>query len=217
VNSHDCDHFKGLIALEAVGRLPDAERFELLSHLDGCHDCCKDQRDLGELSALLPAANLGDLGEETVPSSLPTKVLGRLHLEARRDRRARDLRYVLGGAAAAAVVAIALVLSLGGNGGPATSLTVALTGEPGVHASLRFTTEAWGTALHLEESGQPGGRVLWVSMETMSGTWWEAGTYRTVAGHAVQVDLACALKLSDIEKVWVRDSAGQVLLHAYVA
>jgi RNA polymerase sigma-70 factor (ECF subfamily) len=220
LSSHDCDHFKGLIALEALGKLPDAEHLGLASHVNECRDCRRDERDLSELSAVLPAADLGDLGdlgEEEMPSGLPGKVLGRLHLEARRDRRVRGLRYVLGGAVAAAVVAFALVLSLDGNTSPESSLTVTLTGEPGVHASLRLTREAWGTALHLEESGQPEGRVLWVSMQTTSGKWWGAGTYRTVAGRSVQVDLACALKLSDIERVWVRDSAGDVLLRAYVS
>ena len=217
LSSHDCDHFKGLIALEALGRLPDAEHLELVSHLDQCRDCRRDQRDLSELSVVLPAANVDDLREKEMPSGLPGKVLGRLHLEARRDRRARGLRYVLGGAVAAAVIAFALVLSLGGGRSPGTSLTVALTGEPGVHASLRLTREAWGTALHLEESGQPEGRVLSVSMQTTSGKWWEAGTYRTVPGHSVQVDLACALELSDIERVWVRDSAGDILLRAYIS
>jgi hypothetical protein len=219
VSSQGCDHFRGLIALDTVGGLPEPERVGLVAHLDGCRDCREDERELRELSAVLPSADPDNLDEEQVPDALPGAVLGRLRSEARRERRTRSLRYALVGSAAAAVVAIGLVLSLGGNAGSGSGSgrTVALTGEQGVHASLRFTPEAWGTSLRIEESGQPGGQVLWVSMQTTSGGWWEAGTYRTVAGRAEQVDLACALGLSDIQSVWVRDSAGHVVLRAYVA
>ncbi len=214
VSSQDCDRFRGLIALEAFGRLPESERPGLVAHLDGCRECREDGRELTELSALLPAADLGNLDEEQMPGALPGAVLGRLRSDARRERRTRSLRYVLGGAAAAAAVTLGLALSLGG--GVAASRAVALTGGQGVHASLRLTPEAWGTSLRIEESGQRGGQVLWVSMRTTSGKWWNAGTYRTMSGHAVQVDLACALGLANIRSVWVRDSAGNVVLHAYL-
>jgi len=111
-------------------------------------------------------------------------------------------------------VALGLALSLGGT--VPAGRTVALTGGRGVHASLRLTSEAWGTSLHIEESGERGGQVFWVSMRTTSGTWWNAGSYRTVSGRAVQVDLACALGLANIRSLWVRDSTGHVVLHAYL-
>ena len=66
------------------------------------------------------------------------------------------------------------------------------------------------------ESGQSGGQDLSVSMRTNTGSWWAAGTYRTVTGHTVQVDLACAVPTSKITEIWVRDKAGQTVLRGYV-
>jgi len=214
VTSLGCDHFKGLLALDAIGRLPGPEHLGLVAHLDGCRACRADEHELEELSASLASADFSNLYEEQMPGSLFGAVLGRLRAEARRERRTRNLRYVLGGTAAAAAVALGLALSLGGT--VPAGRTVALTGGRGVHASLRLTSEAWGTSLHIEESGERGGQVFWVSMRTTSGTWWNAGSYRTVSGRAVQVDLACALGLANIRSLWVRDSTGHVVLHAYL-
>ena len=79
-----------------------------------------------------------------------------------------------------------LVLTLAWPSGPATT-TVALVGLPKVHATARLTAEPWGTAMDLRESGQPSGEVLSVYVRTVSGSWWQTGTYRTVglvgAGH----------------------------------
>jgi hypothetical protein len=219
VSQRDCDHFKGLIALLAVSRLPAHERDGLLAHLEGCRDCREDERELMQLSALLHDVDLAQLDGEEMPPGLSAKVLSRLGAEADRVRRRRSLRYALAGIAAAGVAALSLALSLGGASGARSgpSRSVVLTGERRVHATMRLTPEAWGTSVQIDESGQPGGRVLWVSMRTTSGKWWEVGTYRSVAGRAVHVEMACALNLSHIRSVWIEDSAGHVLLHAYLA
>ncbi|HUY64608.1 MAG TPA: hypothetical protein VMV14_08850 [Acidimicrobiales bacterium] len=125
------------------------------------------------------------------------------------------LRYVVGGTAAAGIVVLSLALSLSGEG-PGSTRTFALTGERHVHASVSLTSETWGTSLLVNESGQPGGQIMWVSMRTTSGTWWEAGTFKSVSGHGVEVAMACALTNSRIESVWIKNAAGQVVLHAYL-
>jgi len=188
------------------------------AHLEGCAECREDDRELKGLSALLDDADLGRPDEEPMPTDLSATVLGQLHTAAQRDRRKSRLRYVIGGSAAAAAVALALALTLvgGQSNGSGTTRTLALVGEPGVHASVKLTTESWGTSVRIDESGQPENEVLTVSMRTESGTWWAAGTYRTVAGRSVQVDLACALGMNQIHSVWIKDSSGHVVLHAYV-
>lgn len=217
MNSHECDHIKGLIALNVIGRLPDAERVVLLSHLDGCRECRDDERELLELARVLPAADLGHLEEDEVPAGLDDAVLGRLLDEAARDRRSRRFRLGLAATAAAAAVVLALALVLlPGSSKPGT-VTVALSGSSGVRASVVLTSETWGTAVRIAESGQPGRQVMWVSMHTKAGDWWQAGTYRSVSGHPVEVELACALKLSQIESVWVRNAAGRAVLHGNVS
>jgi hypothetical protein len=99
---------------------------------------------------------------------------------------------------------------------PVPSRSVVLRGTPGVSASARLTAEPWGTAVHLTEHGQAAGQVLWVSMRTTDGKWWPTGTYTTVAGRAVDVDMACALKSSQIAGVWVRDAQGHTVLRGDV-
>jgi len=209
-----CEAARGLVALEVVGQLGEAERVALVAHIDGCPSCREERRDLLTLAAVLPAGDPAHLAEPEVPFSLRAAVLGRLRAEARRHRRTRGTRLVLGAVAAVALAAVVLVLTLAGPSGPVTT-TVALRGLPGVHATMRLTAEPWGTAMELRESGQRPGEVLSVATRTASGAWWPTGTYRTV-GSSVRVTMACALKLDDITGVWIRDHAGAVVLHGMV-
>ncbi len=212
-----CDHWHGLLALEVVGQLGEADRLALSAHLDGCRACRDERSGLLGLAGILPAADPDAIEGHDVPFELQTAVFDRLRADARRDHRRRGARFVLGGVAAAAV-ALALVVGLSGSSGtPPTGYTVALTGAAGVRASARLTSEPWGTAVRLQETGQAGGQVLSVAMRSMSGSWWAAGTYRTVTGHAVEVELACGVPSSKIASIWVHNKAGHTVLHAYVA
>jgi anti-sigma factor RsiW len=220
VNVHDCDHVKGLIALSVVGQLSEGEILGLRAHLDGCRECREDERALRATAELLPAADLDHLEEHPMPAGLPESVLDRLRGLARAERRTRNRRRLVGsgaaaGAAAAAVIALAF-FSLGG-GSASKTRTFALSGSPGVRASVQLTAETWGTSVRIVETGQPGAQVMWVSMHTRSGGWWQTGTYRSMGGRSVRVKLACALNLSQIESVWVRNSKGDAVLHGYVS
>lgn len=203
--------------MEVIGQITDDDAVALSAHLDGCLECRQEAADLRAVAAILPAAQLAHLqGQETAPGlELERAVLVALESEARRSSRRRRIRYVAAGAVAAGVVAIALVLTV--SPAPKAGQTVALTGAGTVHASVRLTAQSWGTAVDLEESGQPGGEVLTVSMRTASGSWWTAGTYRTVQGKVVRVTMACALPKADIETVYVKNRAGHTVLHGYVS
>ena len=214
MNTDPCERFRGLIALEVVGRISAVERVALTAHTEGCDSCREERRELSRLPGALAAADPGHLDEQEVPRSLRSAVLDRLAAEGRRERRRGRRARVLVGSAAAAVVAAAVAVPLAWPGGPAVR-TVALAGEPGVVASVRLVSEPWGTSMDLHESGQPRGEVLSVATEAAAGTWWQTGTYRTT-GSSVRVTMACALKLSAISKVWVRDAAGRVVLRGAV-
>jgi len=209
-----CGPFEGLIALEVVGQLTDDERVALTAHLEGCPACRDEHHALQALAAVLPAADPDRFDQEEMPFELQTKVLGTLRAASRQERSRRRVRLALG-AAAAVVVALAVVGSLTLVGGSGNVRTVALSGPGGVHATVRLTAQAWGTAVHLEATDDPSDTTLWVTMQTESGSWWFAGTYRTAAHGTVQVDMACALPLSQIEGVRVRDSKGTTVMHAY--
>ncbi|HVC69419.1 MAG TPA: zf-HC2 domain-containing protein [Acidimicrobiales bacterium] len=214
-----CDQWHGLVAMEFVGQLADEDRLALSAHLDGCQDCRDERGDLAGLARILPAADPSHLGGHEVPFALQGAVFGRLADDARHEKRGRRVRYGLVAAAAASVAAVALVFGLSGSpggSGPGQS-TVALHGSNGVQASAQLTTKPWGTAVHIEESGQRGGQDLSVSMRTSNGSWWAAGTYRTVTGRTVRVDLACAVPASKITEIWVRNRAGQTVLRGYLA
>jgi predicted anti-sigma-YlaC factor YlaD len=211
-----CEQWQGLLALEVVGQLTETDRLALCAHLDGCRACRDQQADLAGLARVLPAADPEHLGGHDVPFELQSAVFDRLRADARQHRRARATRYALG-AVAAAAVAVALVVGLSGTGPARTGHTVALVGGAGVKATAHLTSEPWGTAIHLQETGQAGGQVLTVSMRTTAGSWWAAGTYDTVTGHTVQVDLACGVPASKIQSIWVRNGAGHTVLRGYVA
>jgi hypothetical protein len=212
--SDPCEHFRGLIAMEVVGQLSVHERVALGAHVEGCPSCRDERHDLMMLPMVLGTADPDRFTEHELPFALQSAVLERLRAEERRERRAHRSRYVVGSAAAAVLVAIAVVLTLAWPSGPRTT-TVALVGPPTVHATARLTAEPWGTAMDLRESGQPSGEVLTVSVRTVSGSWWMTGTYRT-EGTSVRVDMACALKMSKIESVWVREASGRTVLHGYL-
>jgi hypothetical protein len=209
-----CEHFQGLIAMEVVGQLSEPERVALNAHVEGCAACRDDRHDLMTVSMVLPMADPDSLTEDAVPFGLQTAVLDRLRAEERRERRRHRARYVVASGAAAALIALVVILSLAWPSGPSTT-TVALVGVPQVHATARLTAEPWGTAMDLRESGQPSGEVLSVSVRTVSGSWWQTGTYRTV-GSSVRVTMACAIKMSKIKSVWIRESSGRVVLHGYL-
>jgi anti-sigma factor RsiW len=218
VTGERCDHWHGLLAMEIVGQLAEEDRLALSAHLDGCPECRDEREQLAGLARILPAADPSHLGGHDVPVELQSAVFDRLHTEARRQSRNRGLRYALGGAVAAGVAAVALVVGLSGSPtapGPRQT-TVALRGSHGVEASAVLTAKPWGTAVHIQEAGQPGGQDLSVSMQTTDGSWWAAGTYRTVTGRTVQVELACAVPASKITEIWVRNKAGKTVLRGYL-
>jgi hypothetical protein len=206
-----CEHFRGLIAMEVIGQISVDERVALTAHTDGCPSCREERGDLSVLSSVLSAADPDRFDEHEPPFRLQTAVLNQLRAEQRHERRTRWARVAVVSAAAAALATVTLVLSLllsAGNG----TRTVVLEGPSQVHASARLTPESWGTSVELRESGQQPNQVLSVTMHTVSGSWWQIGTYRTVGG-AVHVTMPCVLKMSQIAGVAVRDRHGHVVLY----
>jgi hypothetical protein len=209
-----CEHFRGLIAMEIVGQISDEERVALVAHVDGCAACREERHDLSVLPAVLVAGDPDHFGEHELPFRLQSAVLQQLRAEQRHERRARRTRTIALSGVAACVVAAALAVSLvltAGNG----AKQVALEGPPNVHAFVRLTPKPWGTQVDLQESGQKVGQIVTVAMHTTSGSWWSAGTYRTVGG-TVHVTMGCALTITSITGVGVRSHTGRLLLYGDV-
>jgi hypothetical protein len=98
---------------------------------------------------------------------------------------------------------------------PYAQRTVALSGLTSVQASAVLSARPWGTSLTMHEQGLPGGNVYTVSMRTAKGTWWVAGTYRSVAGQTVDATMSCAVPLDKITGLRVLNSAGTVVLTSW--
>jgi len=230
-----CEIARGQIALASIGRLPRAEQTSLDAHLEGCAACRIQAASLAGIEAALSRAEperidqgLSDHLEE-MPVTLRSAVFSSLDHEVVRHRRALRVRF------AAAAVAVVLVLgAVGVVAGVAVSsrspsgtalsrnstsgrsgTTYALSGTGGAHGTARLQPEPWGSSVHLKAYGEEGGQVLTVSMETKSGAWWIAGTYKTVGGTSVNVTMSCAVPPPEISAVRITNAEGQQVLASY--
>jgi hypothetical protein len=235
VTTTDCTDWRGLMAMDAIGRTSDRERRLLQGHLSHCDTCRADALQVGEAAralAVVDRAALTDPGSvdghrvdgqpvDASPGPFPALVVlpsgdkpSEGTVEERPPRPGHRRRWVaVGTVAAAVIVAVGFLLSQA----PASpARTVALSGQPGVHASISLSGQKWGTRATLRESGQAGGQVLTVSMQAASGRWWVAGSYRTVGGRrTVTVELTCAVPVKEVAAVWVRDAQGRTVLDGY--
>ena len=229
VTTADCTEWRGLMAMDAIGRASDHECRLLEEHLSQCETCRADAQQVGEAARALALVDRGALmgghqvdgqSVDASPVPLPTLVVlpsgdepSEGAVEERPPGSGRRRRWVAVGTVAAVIVAVAFLLSQA----PASPVrTVALSGQPGVHASISLSGQKWGTRATLRESGQAGGQVLTVSMQAASGRWWVAGSYRTVGGRRpVTVELTCAVPVKEVAAVWVRDAQGRTVLDGY--
>jgi predicted anti-sigma-YlaC factor YlaD len=209
-----CEQWREALAMHLLGDQPVEEMTGLLAHLDGCAECQAIASELTETVAMLKYVDRSSVEPTaSVPPSLTARVLGDLHevgVVQRRRRRTVAAMTGLVGALAAALILVA-VFSSSHSAAP-SERALALRGASSATASALLVKQTWGTSLQLRESGLPGGEVYTVSMETKSGRWWTAGTYRPSNNRAVFATMACAVTLRKITGVRVVNSAGATVL-----
>lgn len=219
MNLSSCEQARGLIALAAIGRLPDTERLALDSHLEGCPECRNELAQLSGLEAALSAAEIERVDQVVdIPETLRTAVLGSLETEVARHRRASRLRVA---AIAAAVVILA-------GGGTAIGLAAAGSGHSGpAPADLRPHRTRWclrDRPANRREVGHPRGSPGLRPVRRKrpdrfdaedNGSWWTAGTYHSVSGVVVNVTMSCAVPARQIDGVRVTNAAGKQVLGTY--
>lgn len=193
--------------MAAVGRLDGSERRALTAHLDGCPSC---RSELVELESTTKSLALAD----------PARVEPRLETAPGPRSGARPIRWrlprapwALGGLALVGVAAAALFWLSGGSANP---VTVSLHGPQGARATAILSAEHYGTQVSLSVADQTPGAVYHVSMESRSGTWWQAGSYRGTKG-TEHVDLACGVAPQKVDQIWIENSSGEVVLQATVS
>jgi hypothetical protein len=222
----ECAEWRGLLAMHAIGQASDDEARELFEHFDECDPCRQDADEvLGAATALsfLDAGQVDRLEQETAALYGPSGSLAVVPPVAGSGRpvaggpTGHRRRWMAGAGAAVLAVAagIVAVVAIGSSPAPPQQ-RVALTGQPGVVASVALTAQTWGTHADLSESGQAPGQVLTVSMRTSSGRWWVAGSYRTTSARITEVQLSCAVQPNQVNEVWVTDQQGRTVLRGYV-
>jgi hypothetical protein len=213
MSDNTCEQWREALAMHLLGDQPVAEMTGLLAHLDGCADCQAIASEMTETAAMLKFVDPSSIEPTaSVPPDLTARVLGELH-DVGVTRHRRRAAVVLGGfvGALAATLILVAVFSASPSSVP-SERALALGGAPSVTASALLVAQPWGTSLQLRERGLPGGQVYTVSMETKSGRWWTAGTYRPTKGQAVFATMACAVSLHKITGVRVVDAAGATVL-----
>jgi anti-sigma factor RsiW len=250
VTARSCFEWRGMLAMDAVGRASPEESRELAAHLETCSGCRADadevraastalgsldsvqvhrlERGFGDQEVLirrdvLDAGVTGSSdvtpiwgapsGPEPSGSSALAPGSGRPEADHRPARRRVSL-YAAGAVVAVAALVAALFLT-GSSTAPAhkSHKTVALAGEHGVTASVSLVGQTWGTRAVLHETGEAPGQDLTVVMQTASGGWWVAGSYRTgPAHHRVTVLLSCAVPVKEITSVSVTGADGHTVL-----
>lgn len=219
----DHEHWSGLLAMDAVGHLDEADREGLRAHVDDCLQCQADSHDLSSVIGALALVDGSTMADPLVLVDQPMEDSRSATLDAAvmktfsdGDPSGRARRRHLAWAAAA--VAAAAVVVIGALGllhlAPAGSRTVALHGQGGNSGTALLVPEPWGTRIQLSDHGEPIGRDLIVSMRTEYGSQWVAGSYRSAAAGELKVTLACALPIQQISSISVTDTSGHVVLQS---
>lgn len=212
-----CIRWQGELAMLSLGKLEPEVAVALQAHLDGCGECRGQATELAPLAAALGIASLAaveDTEASLVPSRLEESVLSRLATEARRDRRSSRRRVGVVATVAAGIAAAAVTIVAVGSPPPAGRV-VTLRGPPGTAATITLVRSSSGTSVTLREHGQPVGQDFVVTMQSHSGTWWQAGSYHT-SSMTVRAQLTCAIEPYEITRVWVRDGGGATVLSGYL-
>jgi hypothetical protein len=218
VKDMGCEKWHEAIAMRQFGDLSANEEAGLLAHLEGCADCQAIAKEFAQTHHLLSYVDPAAVAPTAaVPAQLTDKVLRDLHRGGALQRRKH--RATLATAVGVGLIAASLIFAGLFSGStvakPTTQRTLALSGLTTVRASAVLSARPWGTSLTMHEQGLPGGNVYTVSMRTAKGTWWVAGTYRSVAGQTVDATMSCAVPLSRITGLRVLNSAGTVVLTSY--
>lgn len=210
-----CDTRSGQLAMDALGRLEEAERAELATHLATCEACRATKAELTATVGALDswAAGTTPVPAAVVPPDLSRAILADLGSSAAAIGSGRRIRKVALACGSIAAVAVAAVLvTAGTNRSDLPKRTISLQGARGVTATAVLVERPWGTALTVREQGLPPGQTYTVSMANRQGHWWTAGSYRTAGSAPVEATMACAAQFHSIDEVRVSDSSGRAVL-----
>jgi hypothetical protein len=200
--------------MAALRALDADEQAGLDAHLVTCGECRAVSAELHSTVGALdtrvdgrPAAPAA-----AVPVQLADAVLTDLRAGDVLDRRRwmRRIGVMVSASSAAVVLAVLLLVATRPTAPP--TRTVALTGTPGVVATVVLEERSWGTSLTIQEHGLAPGGTYTVSMSNPQQRWWTAGSYRAAGPASVVVTMGCAARFGSIDEIRVTDSSGRTVL-----
>jgi predicted anti-sigma-YlaC factor YlaD len=226
-----CEQARIALGAYVVSALDDAERAEVRAHLETCRSCRDELVELAGVPRLLARVTLAEAvhGPAQPDEDLLARLLARVSAERARHRLHR---MVL--ASAAAVVVLALVVSLVGvlagrrtADGPGSAPIAAVSTTPtwsasdaatGVWASVSVTPVTWGSKVHLDLGGVAAGSRCQLVAVSSSGarevaaTWAvPAGGYAT-GGAGLRLDGAVSVPSDQLNRFEIVTLDGQLLV-----
>ena len=220
VTDMSCEQWHGLIAMRSLGGLSSDEAIALDAHLEGCAECRTLAEEMSSTVAMLDYVDPTSVEPTAqVAPELAERVLGDLRRAGALQRRRRRVTASAVSVVGAIAAALILFTLLSGTSPSTNQRTLALGPTAaeslkvtGVTAKAVLVDQKWGTSVDFSEQGLPGGGVYTVSMETAAGTWWTAGTYRSISGRTVSATMACAVAMKDITGLRVVNAKGVTVL-----
>jgi anti-sigma-K factor RskA len=218
MTAEPCRGRRGDVAAYALGRLSPDDATRTLAHLDGCPTCRDALAELRSTAALLPLADPQRIDSQPVPPPDLGERIQKRVLEDRRAQRARATRrrFTTAIAAAAAILALAIaaVFIVGPDDDP--SLQTFAEAAPGVSGAFSLEANEQGTAVIFEHRGLDPDEIYWLWLTDDSGRRMSAGTFQG-AQSTTRVTLQSALPEDEAVRIWVTDTADDVVLDSQIA
>ena len=240
--SQSHEQFADWDAAYVIGALSPADRRAFEAHLEGCQRCARAVAEIAPTLGLLArvdrerAESMLEEHEATAaepgePSPSAMQARHALLERAAREGRMRRSRWA-GMLAAAAVLVIALGVSIGGllmpgsAHGEVRAAELVAAGDLPLTASVELEPVAWGTRVALEcsyaGSGGPSeGRPYVLVVVDREGASSQISSWRALPGSTARLSAATALELDDIAAVEIRSvgseaGVGDLLMRAEI-
>lgn len=206
MKAEGCREWRERIGALLLGQLPEEERFATEAHLDGCPACRAEAEALTPVASLLGRADPDRLVPAPAPPpGLSERIVRRIAVERRAERRGRT-RLRLGVAAAAAAAAAAAVVTLVGSDQSTPSETVTFRSLPrGASAEATLAARPWGSEVSVQVHGFRPGTPCRVWLRRSDGRQVPAGSFRYVyEGESDHAGLSSALAPDDATAIGLR-------------